>query len=164
MLIIIVSKKDLPLRIIMHSVEGSDSHKCSAQMEEVPGYPPGKQRQIHIFFNASHVSHYQGPELITVITSESGPANSFDEIFIRQATRAPSIDMLLPAVIGSAFPAISSHLLPSIGILDSGCSTITLENKEYFTTVKKVDRKIQTPTVIPTSLCSTLDRFHLSTK
>ena len=52
--------------------------------------------------------------------------------------------MLPPAVIGSAFPAISSHLPSSIGILDSGCSTTTLKNKEYFTTVKKVDRKIQT--------------------
>ena len=49
MLIIIVSKKDLPLRY-MHSVEGEDSLKCSAQMVDVPGCSPGKQRlKIYVY-------------------------------------------------------------------------------------------------------------------
>ena len=91
---------------------------CSALLVDVPEYASGNQRSIFFSTSKINVSHYQGPDLIIVITPESGPAYLFDETIIRRSTRAPTMDKLLPvyirtqAVIIFSFQAVNA-LRPS---------------------------------------------------
>ena len=91
-----------------------------------------------------------------MITSEAGPVE-----LVLDATRSAGLvesvttrSVILDATrsnnfvttrsVGSAYPTIGSSLPSSVGILDSGCSTTTLKDREFFTSVMPVDRKIQT--------------------